>query len=278
MRHYVQTLVRQHADCGLPDLLHQIVAKPALHARFVNTLSRMEYVGVRKMLKARHSDHLNLDGLQHVIEESSHALRLKRAALALDPTLETYSAAHTLAGAAGEKYLQDVDAACQLALHPPTTPVAMLTDGAELTNDAKVADDAEVTDDAKMANSDDAGKNLADDAGGSEANYLLSSAAIEVRADAFYPAYEKALVSAGSPYSVRAILKDEQRHLAEMAELLHRTLPNWRTQLELALQAEQRAFAGWFDAMKLGLEHFDRASSLAEPSRPQPVPHHPIQS
>jgi hypothetical protein len=236
MRHYLQTLVHQHSDCGLSALLEQIVADPNLHARFVNTLSRMEYVGVRKMLKARHSDHLDLDGLQHVLEEASHALRLKKTALALDLTLKTYSAAHTLAGAAGEQYLQNVDAACQLALQASASDTK-----ADLPLSSATIE--------------------------TEANYLLSSAAIEVRADAFYPVYEKALLSVGSPHSVRAILKDEQRHLAEMAQLLNHTLPNWRAKLESAVRAERWAFAKWIDAIKLAvMNSAPTTEPLAKPS------------
>jgi len=38
-----------------------------------NTLARLEYVGVRKMLKSRRAERLNLDGLQHVLDETVHA-------------------------------------------------------------------------------------------------------------------------------------------------------------------------------------------------------------
>ncbi len=99
--------------------LRVIVGSQRLHGRFINTLARLEYVGVRKMLKARRSEQLDLEGLQHVLEEAVHAVRLKKLALALDPAVRTFRAADTLAGDAAERYFQAVDAAAEAALGAP---------------------------------------------------------------------------------------------------------------------------------------------------------------
>ncbi len=118
MHAYTTALEQGPAQQRLPALLTLIVGHPRWHARFVNTLARMEYVGVRKMLKARHCEALDLDGMHHLLEEASHALRLKRAAVALAKAaggvegVRTFAAEHTLAGAAGEDYLQHIDRAC----------------------------------------------------------------------------------------------------------------------------------------------------------------------
>jgi len=192
--------------------LARVVADPALHARFVNSLARMEYVGVRKMVKARRSEALDLDGLQHLIEEAGHALRLKRAALALNGNgadgVATFAESDTLAGGAAEEYLQEVDRACEALLAP-------------------------------LPESERA-----------EANYLLSSWAIEVRAQAFYPLYEEELRAAGAPFSVRAIQRDEDRHLAEMDERLRaRFGAAAGPLLARAREREAAAFARWEAAM-----------------------------
>jgi len=208
--------VRAQASMGeLRDLLGRIVPDPALHARLVNTLSRMEYVGVRKMLKARHADDLDEEGLLHVIEEASHALRLKRAALKLAGAdtdgVATYREGHTLGGPAGEDYMQGVDRACERLLAPLDLP------------------------ERERA----------------EANYLLSTAAIEVRAEAFYPLYEECLQAAGAPFSVNGILKDELRHLAEMQESLTATLPtDWEHLVDEAVDAESECFERWLAAIR----------------------------
>ncbi len=193
-------------------LLDQIIASPAVHARLVNTFSRMEYVGVRKLLKSRRSETLDLEGLQHMLDEAVHALRLKKAALALAAAgggigVTTFSAADTLAGDAGEGYLQGVDAAAETALG-----------------------------------------DLDEEARGS-VNHLLTSAAIEVRAQAFYPLYESRLRAAGINVSVAAIMKDEDRHLGEMAQGLASLLPDWQPRLERVLEAERTAFTRFVDAI-----------------------------
>jgi len=182
-----------------------------MHARLLNTLSRLEYVGVRKMLKSRRAEALDLDGLQHILDETVHALRLKKAALALAGErggVGTYGAADTLAGDAGEDYIQGVDGAAETVL-------------------------ADVPEQRR-----------------GEVNYLLTSAAIEVRAQAFYPLYEARLRSHGVSVSVAAIMRDEDRHLAEMAAQLEAALPGWRGRLQAVLDAE----ASLFDAFVTRLE------------------------
>jgi hypothetical protein len=214
LQEYVQALAESPAAARQRELLDRIVTRPRAHARLVNTFARMEYVGVRKMLKSRRSEALDLDGLQHILDETVHALRLKKAALALagaapgaPVTVTTFSAGDTLAGDVGEGYLQAVDHAAESAL----------------------ADLPEAT--------------------RTEVNYLLSSAAIEVRAQAFYPIYEASLRAHEIPMSVAAIMRDEDRHLADMAAALAQALPDWRARLERVLASEQGLFDRFFAAV-----------------------------
>ncbi len=204
----------------LPSILRMVVADDHLHARMLNTLSRMEYVGARKILKSRRSEDLDGSGLQHLLEETAHALRLKRAAekLAGDPNrVATYAEKYCLAGAAGEAYIQGVDAAAEAAL-------ADLPEGPVRT----------------------------------EHNYLLSSLAIEMRAETFYPSYELALREARCPFSVASILKDEERHLAQMRSTLDRVLPDTGRRLDEVMEAEERLFEEWMERIETAL-----GSSLA---------------
>jgi len=83
MRRYVEASAAHQNVTRTQQLLDRIVPDPRLHARFVNTLARLEYVGVRKILKSRRSERLDLDGIQHILDEAVHALRLKKAAVAL---------------------------------------------------------------------------------------------------------------------------------------------------------------------------------------------------
>jgi len=214
MERYAELVRNQPCMQRLAAALPGIVAEPFLHARMVNTLSRMEYVGVRKMLKARHVDLLDLDGVMHIVEEATHALRLKKAAIKLlggvEEGVRTYSAVDTLAGDGAEAYLQGVDRGCEELL---------------------------------------ASFNFAEPAR-SEANYLLSSFVIEIRAEAFYPMYEQALQDAGAPFSVRSILKDELRHLAEMFERTQELFGDaWGELMDNAIAEESVCFEGWVDVI-----------------------------
>jgi hypothetical protein len=214
MQRYVEDRNRHPLRQRQAELLDRIIRQPADHARLLNTFSRMEYVGVRKMLKARRSEHLDLEGLQHMLDETIHALRLKKAALALAGerrVVDTYGASDTLAGEAGEGYLQAVDRAAEATL-------------ADLGEEKRA-----------------------------EVNYLLSSAAIEVRAEAFYPLYEERLRAHGVAVSVAAILRDEDRHLADMAARLSQALPDWRPRLEAVLDAEAGFFVRFLEAVEATL-------------------------
>jgi hypothetical protein len=229
MQRYIEMCSERLGAERLVPLLSEIIAQPAVHARFVNTLSRLEYVGVRKMLKSRRAESLNVDGLQHVLDETVHSLRLKKAALALAVTagsgarVTTFSDDDTLAGHAGEDYLQAIDGEAEALLADPTN--ATIQSGASRV----------------------------------DANYLLTSAAIEVRAQVFYPIYDRLLTERGIGFSVASIAKDEDRHLAEMARGLARVLPEWRQKLELLLVAEERYFCGFLDATRSALELADAA-------------------
>jgi hypothetical protein len=218
MQHYVDACAGRPGAAHLPGLLDRIIARPLWHARFVNTLSRLEYVGVRKILKSRRSERLDQDGLQHILDEAVHALRLKKAAAALAASapaahavVQTFSDADTLAGEAGETYLQALDHRAEEAL-------------CDLPAEAR-----------------------------GEVNYLLTSAAIEVRAQVFYPIYEARLRAAGAPFSVSAISKDEDRHLDEMAARLGQALLDWPRRLEPLLAAEEALFTRFLGAVEATL-------------------------
>jgi hypothetical protein len=217
LQRYVDARARHPNTRRLEALLDRIIPHPALHARFVNTLSRLEYIGVRKMLKSRRAETLDLDGLQHLLDEAVHALRLKKAATALAADgaaqVTTFSDADTLAGAAGEDYFQAIDQRAEEAL-------------------------------ATRGDTEGRKEALAR----AEANYLLTSAAIEVRAQAFYPIYEQRLRAHGAPFSVAAITRDEDRHLQEMSERLQTVLGPELGTLDAVLAGEEDLYGQFLGA------------------------------
>ena len=217
MQRYVEAS-RGHANVARTQrLLERIVPHAKLHARFVNTLARLEYVGVRKILKSRRAERLDLEGIQHILDEAVHALRLKKAAAALGSAsgadVRTFVAGATLAGEAAENYLQALDHRAEEAL-----------------GDLPAGERA-------------------------EANYLLTSAAVEVRAQVFYPVYDRMLKAHDVRFSVAAITKDEDRHLDEMAAGLQANLADWQRRLEPLLAAEEALFARFLGAVEDAVAH-----------------------
>ena len=80
--------------------------------------------------------------------------------------------------------------------------------------------------------------------------HSAESAAVEVRAQVFYPLYDQCLKDNRVGFSVAAISKDEDRHLEEMAAGLERTLPEWRRRLEAVLAAEEALYARFLSAVE----------------------------
>ncbi|KAA3606785.1 MAG: hypothetical protein DWQ01_17365 [Planctomycetota bacterium] len=221
MENFLQQVSQQDAARRLPEILDRVTADHDAHAKLLNTLSRLEYVGVRKMLKSRRAESFDLDGLQHLVEEAAHALRLKRLAhrIAEHPhTVATFAEAHTLTGDEAEDYFQKVDQAAASVLEDLPEPER----GA--------------------------------------ANYFLTSAAIEIRADVFYPIYEQKLRQIGAPVSVAVIQRDEERHLQAMSEQIAQHLSDWQIRLSQVLKQEELAFQHWLDLVE---EHLQKPDPLA---------------
>ena len=58
----------------LESLIGAVVADRALHARWLNTFSYLEYVGFRKIVKSQRAEGLTAAILGHACEEARHAL------------------------------------------------------------------------------------------------------------------------------------------------------------------------------------------------------------
>jgi hypothetical protein len=100
----------------LDELIGQIVADPALHARWLNTFSYLEYVGFRKIVKSQRAEVLTAAILGHACEEGRHALGLKKLAVKLGGAdFDSYVPEVLLCGEEAEAYFQDLDQFCDEA-------------------------------------------------------------------------------------------------------------------------------------------------------------------
>ncbi len=98
-------------------ILTRLVAQPLLHARFINTISLMEYMGARKIMKSQREELVSAEILAHMNEEIRHAQVFKKIALKMSHgEFKTYREDHLLAGLQGRNYIQTVDQAIASAL------------------------------------------------------------------------------------------------------------------------------------------------------------------
>ena len=168
----------------LESLFRRIAKIPALHARFLNTVAMLEYIGARKIMKSQRADTFDMELLSHVSEETRHAWLVKRMATKIDPVAAaTWSEEHTLCRREAERYIQTLDRAAE----------------DELKSCGDFASVNQPTTDAHV-------------------NYLYTSLLIEERADVFYGTYIKVLEEYGMAGTLKAIMKDEAKHLQHMVD------------------------------------------------------------
>lgn len=99
------------------SVILRLVGSPELHAKFVNSISLLEYMGARKILKSQRAEALTAGLLAHVAEEVRHAQAFKQIALKMSRgELDTYSEGHLLCGEAARGYMQTIDQGVEEAL------------------------------------------------------------------------------------------------------------------------------------------------------------------
>jgi hypothetical protein len=96
--------------------LTKIVSQPDVHGKFLNTLSLLEYIGARKIMKSQDEAQITPTTLAHMTEEIRHAQILKKLALKVGgASVKTYSEESLFCGREGREYIQAIDAkACEV--------------------------------------------------------------------------------------------------------------------------------------------------------------------
>lgn len=97
--------------------LANLMDKPELHGRFLNTLSLLEYIGARKIMKSQQEDTITPTVLAHMTEEIRHAQILKKLAIKVGgAAVKTYAETSLLCGREGRAYIQGIDRKAQEVL------------------------------------------------------------------------------------------------------------------------------------------------------------------
>ncbi len=213
-------LAEMASDKTLEALFRRIARIPKLHARFLNTVAMLEYIGARKIMKSQRSDLFDLGLLSHVSEETRHALLVKRMALKIDAdAAATWSDEHTLCRREAERYIQTLDRAAEDELKS-------CGDFASFQHKAV----------------------------GAHLNYLYTSLLIEERADVFYATYVKVLEEYSMAGILKSIIKDESKHLGQMVESIRKQDPLAKRRLPGLREVESAAFAEFEGALWKAVE------------------------
>lgn len=207
----------------------QLLQYPEIHARFVNTLSMLEYTGARKILKSQPEESISAQILAHAAEEIRHAQAFKKIALKMSAgKLHSYSDEHLYCGPEAREYFQSLDHGA-----------AQLLQGSEIEKNTLWE------------------------------NYLITTLLIEERANSVYPVYETILAKAGFPGVLSAIVREEVLHMEEMQTQLKDPKVGIPTaQLEQLKHLEGEAFLAFLSALIKSLPEaiiHRRADSEAAP-------------
>jgi len=200
----------QRDDVDILPILARLTGDAGRHARFLNTLSLLEYIGVRKILKSQPAEGLSAEMLEHILEEARHAYVLKRLALRVGgESVATYAAPALLCGEEARRYIQTLDRSAEIDL-----------------------------------------KESRESAGGAASvNYLYTTLLIEERAGAVYPLYEPLLARVGLGGVLAGIIREEEGHLSAVMRRVMDEDPGHAPRLERLRRAERRAYAAFVGAL-----------------------------
>jgi hypothetical protein len=191
----------------MEKLLQHIVNHDHLHAKWLNTLSFLENAGAKKISRCEHSEEVNIIQLKHAAEEHRHAYYLKR--LIGKTGVEgctAYRENELLNPRQTRRYLHCLDVR--------TCSYLKKTFGLQ-------------------------GSAL------KFAAYLFVTYAIEVRADALYPVYQRVLQKSNHTIKVRFIIAEEEGHLQEMVQLLEKFSSEWEKHALHISILEQELYNDW---------------------------------
>ena len=90
-------------------ILEKIISDKNRHACWLNTLSYLEYIGTRKMLKSLPAPILSRAFLDHIFEEARHSLFFKTLAQKTAQKNLSFKEHELLAGPSASAYFQQVD-------------------------------------------------------------------------------------------------------------------------------------------------------------------------
>ena len=211
----------QQTDCFKADLtefLKKVVLHASWHARWLNTLSFLEHIGSRKLLKSQNSQKITFTLLQHISEEARHALFFKsliKKVYDKPGFCSDFANEYLLTGPAAEDYFQNLDHKAQEELQRnPDMPLQKFL------------------------------------------NYLYTTWMIEERACFVYKIYNQILQNKKMNFNLNFVLQEEDHHLKTVIHILQTKDPSFENRKTKLFQYEAVQFSellkGWLNLVKSG--------------------------
>jgi rubrerythrin len=198
----------------LSSMLYAVVRNQALHAKWLNTFSYLEYIGFRKIVKSQKMEEITGEVLEHAIEEGRHALLLKRIALKIGGSeFNSYRETTLFCPNEAEAYFQGLDQTCENKLSYESN------DGLR----------------AKLI-------------------YLYVTLLVEERALEVYSVYQKVLAEADQKLPLNGLLAEEERHLASVQASLRLYDPNFERHFSELKAVENKLSQKFLTALDLDLK------------------------
>lgn len=98
------------------DILEFIIKEPQSHGRWLNTISYLKYIAIRKILSSQSESFIDEVMLRHIAEETRHAFFLKNLIAKTGMSLPNYEYANLYCGFSSFRYFQSVDIIVQKEL------------------------------------------------------------------------------------------------------------------------------------------------------------------
>ena len=234
----------------MDTLLPLIIKNEELHKKWINTLSYMEHIGSRKIIKSQNSKKLNLDTLQHICEEARHAFFLKNIGHKhfknFCPTFET---SYLLGERAADSYFQNLDEFITgtIAYGSHFSMGMKMEMKTQKETQKKVQEKPqEETQERTQVNTQEGTQNyLNNNKGPSSQNplcYFYVTLIVEIRALDIYTLYNQILSENQFKFKLTPLIVEEEVHLKDTRDWIKKNDPLMEPRISEFTQKESQLF------------------------------------
>ncbi|MFZ4403922.1 MAG: hypothetical protein ACOYOK_07450 [Pseudobdellovibrionaceae bacterium] len=205
---------------SMPFFLEKVISNPASHARWLNSLSYLEYRGFRKIARALQTQDISMHILSHAMEEARHAFYFKKLAVKVGgPAFDSYQDVVLLSPVAVKRYFYDLD---QNVMSLFQAKFGSLQYSQIQTVQSTI--------------------------------YQVVTWLIEERAMEVYRTYDQLLKNKKFEFSLGPVIADESRHLSEVGESAKKLLSQMSLDFNQILKIENQCFEHLWQSLQSDLD------------------------